>query len=200
MSVRVGYGQGRYNKGLFNQTLGTALSANAVAALSTTVSAFTRLRTLAGTVLGAGTFVAGIQRIQNAAASVAATASAVSNYTVALGIDFVATTAAATMSVVIRRIQSLATVASALSTIAAVFNRLQPIASVASASASGAFSIFGTFVGGAASTASSAFISSIRHLYIDTGFSTTTFSEQVPSTKTYTEQTATTKTYSAREV
>ena len=65
MSVRVGFGQGKYNKGLYNQTLGEALSANAVAALSTTVSAFTRLRTLASTVLGAGTFASAIQKIQS---------------------------------------------------------------------------------------------------------------------------------------
>ena len=187
MSVRVGFGQGKYNKGLYNQTLGEALSANAVAALSTTVSAFTRLRTLASTVLGAGTFASAIQKIQSAGASVSATASAVANYTVAIGIQFVAATATATMPVLVRRIQSLATVASALSTIAAVFNRFQPIASVASASTSAAFSIFGTFVKGAASTASSVFVSGIRHLYVDTGFATKTYTEQTASTKTYTE-------------
>ena len=52
----------------------------------------------------------------------------------------------------------------------------------------------------ATATAVATFVSSIRHLYVDTGFSTTTYTEQTPSTKTYTEQTASTKTYSKREV
>lgn len=200
MSFRVGYGRGKYNKGLFNQTLGETLSAVAIAALSSTVSAFTRLRTLAGTVLGSGTFVSAFQHIQSFAGTVAATATAVFDFTVALGIDFVATTATSTMTAVINRIQGLAGVVTALSTISAVINRIQHAASVVSASASAVASVFGTFAGGMTATAVATFVSAIRHLYVDTGFSTTTYTEQTPSTKTYTEQIATTKTYSEREV
>ena len=200
MSFRVGYGRGRYNKGLFNQTLGETQSAVAIGALSSTVSAFTRLRTLAGTVLSSRTFVSAFPRLQSFAGTVAATATAVFNFTVALGIDFVATTATSTMTAVINRIQGLAVVVTALSTISAIMTRIQQTASVVSASASAVASVFGTFAGAITATAVATFVSAIRHLYVDTGFSTTTYTEQTPSTKTYTEQIATTKTYSEREV